>query len=160
MPRNPNATRPKAKTVGASIRDSNVGLLLRRYAAPMSRVMTTPPIQKALKLPAVRPDNTLSDAPPSRLAVTTSRTWREWVEVKNVVTSGMSAPASVPQVMIVESFHHSVPSPSSWMRTNDAAYVMTIDTPDASQTSDVSGFSKFISRTFWYFALASASLIR
>ena len=27
--------------------------------------------------------------------------------------SGMIAPASVPQVMIVESFHHSVPSPMS-----------------------------------------------
>ena len=29
--------------------------------------------------------------------------------------SGMMAPASVPQVMIVASFHHSVPSPMSGM---------------------------------------------
>ena len=52
-----------------------------------------------------------SDAPPSLQAVTTSCTWREWVDVKTFATSGMIAPASVPQVMIVDSFHHSVVSP-------------------------------------------------
>ena len=56
-----------------------------------------------------------SDAPPSREAVTTSRTWRDSVEVKTLTTSGMIAPARVPQVMIVESFHQSVPSPRSGM---------------------------------------------
>ena len=55
----------------------------------------------------------LSDAPPSREAVTTSRTWPDSVEVKTLTTSGMIAPASVPQVMMVESFHQSVPSPRS-----------------------------------------------
>ena len=69
--------------------------------------MVTPATQKAEKLPAVRPLSTFSDAPPSLLAVTTSRTCRLWVEVKILVTSGMIAPASVPQVMIVASFHHS-----------------------------------------------------
>ena len=49
----------------------------------------------------------LSDAPPSRDEVTTSLTWPEWTEVKTLTSSGMIAPASVPQVMIVESFHHS-----------------------------------------------------
>jgi len=53
----------------------------------------------------------LSDAPPSFEASTTSRTCREFVDVKTLTTSGMIAPASVPQVMIVESFHHSDPSP-------------------------------------------------
>ena len=53
-----------------------------------------------------------SDAPPSRDEVTTSRTWPDSVEVKILTSSGMIAPASVPQVMIVESFHHSDGSPS------------------------------------------------
>ena len=63
----------------------------------------------------MRPARTLSDAPPSREAVTISFTWPEEVEVKTFTTSGMIAPASVPQVMMVESFHHIVPSPRSAM---------------------------------------------
>ena len=54
-----------------------------------------------------------SDAPPSRDEATTSRTWADSVDVKIFTSSGMIAPASVPQVMTVESFHHSVPSPRS-----------------------------------------------
>ena len=50
----------------------------------------------------------LSDAPPSREAVTTSCTCAECVEVKTFTNSGMIAPASVPQVMMVESFHQRV----------------------------------------------------
>src|SRR5215212_11113886 len=107
--------------------------------------MTTPPIQKAEKLPAVNPERILSDAPPSRLAVTTSFTCLEWVDVKNVVTSGMMAPASVPQVMMEASFHQRCPSPSSAIRKYDAAYVQAIDTSDAIHTSVVNGFSKSIS---------------
>ena len=53
----------------------------------------------------------LSDGPPSREAVTTSLTCFDSVEVKTLITSGMMAPASVPQVMMVESFHHSESSP-------------------------------------------------
>ena len=71
----------------------------------------TSPSQKAEKLPAVRPASTLSEAPPSLEAVTTSRTWRELVEVKTLTTSGMMAPASVPQVMMALSFHQSEVSP-------------------------------------------------
>jgi len=71
----------------------------------------TMPIQKALKFPAVRPERTLSEAPPSRDAVTTSRTCALSVEVKTFTTSGITAPASVPQVMMSESFHQSVGSP-------------------------------------------------
>ena len=65
------------------------------------------PSQYALKLPATRPDSTLSEAPPSRDDVTTSRTWLDSVEVKTLTSSGMIAPARVPQVMTVESFHQS-----------------------------------------------------
>ena len=57
----------------------------------------------------------LSEAPPSRDAVTISLTCFDSVEVKTLTTSGMMAPASVPQVMIVDSFHHSVPSPRPGM---------------------------------------------
>src|SRR5687767_13249459 len=89
--------------------------MLTRKEAPM-RVTTTTPIQNALKLPAVSPDRMLSDAPPSRDEVTTSLTWADSVEVKTLMSSGMIAPASVPHEMITESFHHSVPSPSSGMR--------------------------------------------
>src|SRR5512132_3594212 len=92
------------------------------------------PIQKALKLPATRPDRMLSDAPPSRDDVTTSFTWRDSVEVNTFTSSGMIAPASVPQVMTVESFHQSVPSPRSGIRTHDAKYVMTTELIDVSHT--------------------------
>src|SRR3954469_12371964 len=104
------------------------------------------PIQYALKLPAVRPDRMFSDGPPSREAVTTSRTCFDSVDVKTLTTSGMIAPASVPQVMMVDSFHQSVSSrrPSRGMRRYDTMYVITTDTIDVSQTSWVSGFSKFI----------------
>ena len=55
----------------------------------------------------------LSEAPPSREAVTISLTCDDSVEVKTLTSSGMIAPASVPQVMMVASFHHSVVSPAS-----------------------------------------------
>ena len=64
------------------------------------------PIQKALKLPATKPDRIVSDAPPSRDAVTTSCTCLEWELVNALVNSGMSTAASVPQLMIVASCHH------------------------------------------------------
>ena len=54
-----------------------------------------------------------SDAPPSRDDVTTSLTCADSVDVKILTSSGMIAPASVPQVMIVDSFHHSDESPPS-----------------------------------------------
>ena len=56
---------------------------------------------------------TLSDGPPSRDACTTSRTCRDSVDVNTFTNSGMIAPARVPQVMIVESFHQSELSPPS-----------------------------------------------
>ena len=60
-----------------------------------------------------------SDAPPSFDEATTSRTWPDSVDVNTFTSSGMIAPASVPQVMTVESFHQSEPSPRSGMSTYD-----------------------------------------
>ena len=121
--------------------------------------MITMPIQKALKLPAVRPDSTFSDAPPSRLAVTTSSTWRLSVLVKTLTSSGMTAPARVPQLMITMSFHHSVPSPRfadrAGTRPRRSAPTLMID---VSHTSTVSGISKLNLSAlpmvaFWYASL-------
>ncbi len=42
--------------------------------------------------------------PGARIA-TTSCTWREFVLVKTLVNSGISAPATVPQLMMMESTH-------------------------------------------------------
>ena len=53
----------------------------------------------------------LSEAPPSSELATTSRTWLESTDVKILTSSGMIAPASVPQVMMLASFHHRVGSP-------------------------------------------------
>ena len=87
----------------------------------------------------------LSDAPPSRDEVTTSLTWLDSAEVKTLTSSGMIAPASVPQVMIVDSFHHSVPSPRSGMSSvRRRRRSATTETIEVSQTSEVSGASKFI----------------
>src|SRR5438552_14706428 len=110
MPRNPKATKPKEKIAvdAGSMIDARPELPPTReimYATAISPPIVTPPTQNPEKLPAVSPLSTLSDAPPSLLAVTTSRTCRLWVEVKILVTSGMTAPASVPQVMIVARIH-------------------------------------------------------
>ena len=76
------------------------------------------PSQNALKLPATKPDRMSSEAPPSRADVTTSRTCAELVDVKTFTASGITAPASVPQVITVASFHHSVGSPPRSGMTN------------------------------------------
>src|SRR3569832_1279616 len=85
-----------------------------------------------------------SDAPPSRDEVTTSRTCADSTDVKIFTSSGMIAPASVPQVITVESFHQSDPSPRSLMRRYERTYVSTTEMIDVSHTSAVSGASKFI----------------
>src|SRR5436190_24153761 len=99
------------------------------------RTMIAIPSQNALKFPATKPDRMLSDAPPSRELVTTSRTCRESTEVKTLTSSGMIAPARVPQVMTVESFHQSVGSPPrSGIRRYDTTYVSTTEMMDVSHT--------------------------
>src|SRR6266849_1384389 len=100
------------------------------------------PSQNALKFPATRPDKMLSDAPPSRDEVTTSRTWPDSVDVNTFTSSGIRAPASVPQVITVESFHHSdVSPPKSGMMKYETTYVRPMETIDVSQTRNVSGAS-------------------
>ena len=102
-----------------------------------------------------------SDAPPSRAEVTISRTWRDSVEVKTLTSSGMTAPASVPQEMIVASFHHCVLSPPRvGMMTEEITYVMAMETIEVSQTSEVSGASKFILLAWPKRALAIAPLMK
>src|SRR5262249_20314360 len=71
----------------------------------MSAAMSEP-IQNALKLPDTIPERIVSEAPPSRVAVTISCTCLECELVNILVNSGMSTAASVPQLMIVASCHH------------------------------------------------------
>ncbi len=73
------------------------------------RPTIAPPSQKAEKLPATRPERMSRLAPPSREDLTISRTCPEEVEVKTLTSSGMSAPARVPHVMIDASSHHRPP---------------------------------------------------
>src|SRR5262245_30084852 len=73
------------------------------------------PFQKALKLPATIPLRIVSDAPPSREAVTISWTCLECELVKILVNSGMSTAASVPQLMIVASWNQ------SWLQNGASA---------------------------------------
>src|SRR5881396_2531654 len=108
------------------------------------RTTTAMPSQYAEKFPATSPERMSSDAPPSRAEVTTSRTWPDSVDVNTLTSSGMIAPASVPHVMTVESFHQSEPSPRSRTSAYEAREVSTTETTEVIQTSEVSGASKFI----------------
>src|SRR5438034_2583981 len=81
--------------------------VLTKYARAISPAMSMP-FQNALKLPATIPDRIVSDAPPSRDAVTISWTCLECELVKILVNSGMRTAASVPQLMIVASCHQRV----------------------------------------------------
>src|SRR3954467_10414419 len=119
IPRKPKATRPNANTAGASIRGTSLpGMgaprpcVLTWYPTAISAAIVSPS-QYAEKFPATNPERMLSEAPPSLDEVTTSRTWRDSVDVKTFTNSGITAPARVPQEMISESFHHNVPSPKS-----------------------------------------------
>src|SRR5437762_10429790 len=98
------------------------------------------PIQKAEKLPATKPDKIFKDAPPCFEQLVTSRTCFEVVLTNTFVNSGISAPATVPQLMIVESTHQragcaaplaSLKSPN---KTLLAMNVTTIETADMIHT--------------------------
>src|ERR1700693_2610547 len=100
------------------------------------------PSQYALKLPATSPDRIFSDAPPSFDDETTSFTCAESTDVKIFTSSGITAPASVPHVITVESFHHIVGSPPiSGIMKYETRYVAPIDRKDVSQTRVVNGVS-------------------
>src|SRR5215203_5971120 len=124
------------------------------------RAMIVMPSQNALKLPATRPERMLSDGPPSRDDVTTSRVCALSVDVKTFTNSGMIAPASVPHVMTAESFHHNEPSPRFGIIAFETMNVRTTERIDVSHTRNVSGASKFILSAFWYRLFAIAPLIK
>src|SRR3954469_16712662 len=88
MPRNPNATRPKANTAGEAISAPRLGVEVPTYAAIPIKLTMLRPSQKALKFPATNPDRMFSDAPPSFDEVTTSRTWAESTDVNTLTNSG------------------------------------------------------------------------
>ena len=117
-----------------SLAEKKGGLLVAQGEIPEARVVD---VAIDLFAPGV------SDEPPSRDDVTTSRTWAECTEVKTFTSSGMIAPASVPQVMTTDNFHHSDGSPPRFGIVNfDTMKVSTTDTIDVNQTSCVSGTSK------------------
>src|SRR3954451_6578474 len=101
------------------------------------------------------------DAPPSRELVTISLTWRELVEVNTLTNSGITAPASVPQLMIVASFHQREGSPArSGIIIALMPYVRTIERIEVSHTRLVRGASKSILSALPYFAFANAPLTK
>src|SRR5271169_3704902 len=110
MPRKPKATRPNAK-IGAA-KANCAGMMAIKAAfvenchATNMRNMMTSPIQKAEKLPATKPDRMFNEAPPCLEQLVTSLTCFELVLTNILVNSGISAPATVPQLMIMESTHH------------------------------------------------------
>src|SRR5262245_28409004 len=157
-----HAENPSTPLFAALRTDASPSVADTPYAIAINATITRP-IQYPEKLPAVRPDRMLSDAPPSFDAVTTSLTWPEFIDVNTLTASGMIAPASVPHEMIVASFHHSpcssvkLPWPIS---RYDTRKVKPIDTIDVSHTSTVSGCSKFILSAFRYWLRATTALIR
>src|SRR5260221_8256517 len=109
MPRNPKATRPKAKMGPA--KTNLAGMIDIKAAwveichAPNINTMMTRPIQNADMLPATKPERMFSDAPPCLEQLVTSRTCLEFVLTNTFVNSGINAPATVPQLIIIESTH-------------------------------------------------------
>src|SRR5215831_20367959 len=122
-----------------------------------SMVAIVSAFQNTEKLPATIPERMVSDAPPSRVAATISRVCREWLLVKTLVNSGMSAAASVPQEMMVESRHHSPPEKSANIQ-RDTTKVTTIDNSEVVHTRLVSGASKSILSFPWFCERAIAPL--
>src|SRR5579864_4376798 len=132
--------------------------------------MMSMPFQKALKLPATRPERIVSDAPPSRDAVTISWTCLEWELVNTFVNSGMSTAASVPQLMIPASCHQSdgsaiiewsgLVTDRSPIRSQLIPNEVVMQRIAAIQMRRVSGCSK--SKTFMpaYLAFEMASLMK
>src|SRR5439155_14202176 len=120
------------------------------YAIAM-RVIMLIPNQNALKFPATKPDRMFSEAPPSRDEVTISRVWREPTEVNTFTNSGMIAPASVPQVITSDSFHHRVASPPTvGIRSRDARNVRPTETSDVSRRA-----AGGAARRFWWWRVGS-----
>src|SRR5262249_8853552 len=137
---------------------------LTKYA-PAIRPAIRMPFQKALKLPATMPDRIVSDAPPSREAVTISLTCLECELVKILVNSGISTSARVPQLMIVASCHHrcgsGVPATDrSLISSQLIRNAVLMHKIEAIQISRVSGSSKSNSFRPLYLACEMAWLTK
>src|SRR5437870_13904509 len=107
--------------------------------------MMVRPIQNAEKLPATNPERMFKEAPPCLEQLVTSRTCLELVLTNTLVNSGINAPATVPQLMIIDSTHQrarwavpeaSLKSPSSTLL---AMKVIMMETAEVIQTRWVSG---------------------
>src|ERR1043166_6526341 len=104
------------------------------------RTMMQRPIQNAEKFPATKPERMLSDAPPCLEQFVTSRTCLELVLTKTFVNSGITAPATVPQLMMTDNTHHksgwAVPLASLKSPSNNllARNVTPIETAEVIQT--------------------------
>ena len=119
IPRKPNATNPNAKTASASINFPRPCVDIPYDIAIKPTIPA--PSQRHEKLPATKPERMFREAPPSRLEVTISLTCFDEVEVNTFTSSGINAPAKVPQEMIVESCHQRSLFP-------DSDGIMTYDT--------------------------------
>src|ERR1700722_1179365 len=124
------------------------------------------PIQNAEKFPATKPDRMFSDAPPCFEQFVTSRTCLEDVLTNTLVNSGITAPATVPQLMMTDKTHQrslvfagSMPSMlKSPSKNLLATNVTMMETAEVSKTRCVSGASKSKSFNVPYFALLMTSL--
>src|SRR6185436_138703 len=125
------------------------------------------------KLPATKPDKMLSDAPPCLEQFVTSRTCLQLVLTKTFVNSGISAPATVPQLIMTESTHQrsgratvcvapftSLAMEKSPSKTLLAMKVTAMDTADVIHTRCVRGASKSKSFSPPNFALLMPSLTK
>jgi hypothetical protein len=91
--------------------------------------------------------------------VTTFCTKSLFTEVKIFATSGIIAPAVVPQLIISESFHQKVPSPKSPITRLETIKINIIETIEVIHTRDVKGASKSIFFKAEYLTFAIIELI-
>ena len=100
-----------------------------------------------------------SEAPPLLADFTTSSTCLALTPVNTLTSSGMTAPARVPKLMISDRIHHRFawPSRPESIR-NDMTKVRMIETIEVIQTSEVSGVSNSISSASSNVAFAHMAL--
>ena len=109
MPRKPKATRPNANTAGATIRWRAASRRRTDGAHAVSDAHQrehgeAQPV--SAEVAGHKAGQNVQRRAAFARGVTISRTWREVVEVKTFTNSGITAPASVPQLITVASFHH------------------------------------------------------
>ena len=109
MPRNPNATNPKAKTAGATMSVPSPGRAHAISGCHQRRIAMSKPIRAHVA--RHKTGKNVQRRASLREEATTSRTWRDSMDVNTLTSSGITAPASVPQVITLDSFHQSEVSP-------------------------------------------------